>query len=99
MNAKMIKQIQDDYREILSSNAGKRVLGGIFDICGLTSTHLLGEFQQGRRSVAAMVANTIREINPYGVAECIKAHDDFVKEYPEDERRDDTEPYSYSDDE
>ena len=49
--------------------------------------------------MAAMVANTIREINPYGVAECIKAHDDFVKEYPEDERRDDTEPYSYSDDE
>lgn len=96
MNAKMIKQIQNDYREILSSDAGKRVLGGIFDICGLTSAQPMGEFRQGRRSVAAMIANTIRGINPYGVAECIKAYDEFMKEYPDDERRNDAEPYEFT---
>ncbi len=92
----MRNQMNKYYEEILSSDAGKRVLGGIFYQCGLTSAQPMGEFKQGRRSVAAMIANTVREVNPYGVAECIKAHDEFMKEYADDERRNDAEPYEFT---
>ena len=81
MNAKIIKQIHDDYREILSSNAGKRVLGGI--ICRGGQIHFagkLGDFQQGRRSVVIQIMNTIHAVDPYGTAGCLKAYEDLLKE-------------------
>lgn len=95
MNAKMIKQIQDDYREILSSDAGKRVIGGIFHLCKLQVVTRMDEHYQGRRNVALQIANIIYEINPYSVIDCMKAYEDLMKEYPDDERRNDAEPYEF----
>ncbi len=95
MNELARKQIQDDYREILSSDAGKRVLGGIFYGGRLTTTGCLSDYLQGERSLASRIANTVYEVNPYGVADCLTAYEEFMKEYPNDERRDNTEPYDY----
>ena len=95
MNAKMIKQIQDDYREILSSNAGKRVLGGIFYRGRLNGVGLHTDYTQGKRDLVAEIANIIYEVNPYSVIDCMKAYDDLMKEYPDDERRNDAEPYEF----
>ena len=55
------------------------------------------DYWQGRRDLAVEIANTVYEASPYGVIECMKAYEDFLKEHPNDERRDDTEPYDYSD--
>ena len=98
MNELARKRIHDDYREILSSDAGMRVLGGIFRRCRLKTALPLEDFYQGRRSVAMQIANTIYEVNPYGVADCMTAYEEFMKEYPDDERRDDGNPYRFYDD-
>ena len=96
MNKLAVKQIHEDYREILSSDAGKRVLGGIFHRGRLRGVGLNTDYWQGRRDLAVEIANTVYEASPYGVIECMKAYEDFLKEYSDDERRDDTEPYDYS---
>ena len=95
MNEAAKRVIHDDYREILSRDAGMRILGGIFRLGGLQSTGQQTEYQQGRRDIALMVANTVFEVNPYGVADCITAYEDFVKEYADDERRTDDWDYDY----
>lgn len=91
MNELARKQIHDDYREILSSEAGMRVLGGIFYRGGLMKTSYLIDYQQGRRSLAMEIANTIYEVNPYGVADCLTAYEDFMKEHPDNGRPDNNE--------
>ena len=97
MNDLAVKQMHEDYRQILSTDAGKRVLGGIFHRCGMWSTWLMTEYSQGLRDLGVKIANTVYEASPYGLIECRLAYEDFLKEYPENERRDDTEPYSYDD--
>lgn len=96
MNEAMIKQIQDDYREILSNEAGKRIFGGIFFAAGLTGTQELNAFYQGRRSVGIQIANTIRMLDPRLVGECEMAYVEMRRNY-EDERDngDDTGNYDY----
>ena len=81
MNKTLKKQIQDDYREILRSDAGKRVLGGIFFAGRINGCEVMTEFWQGRRSLAVQTANTLTEIDPYGVAECLKAYSDMLEMY------------------
>ena len=98
MNDLAVKQIHEDYRQILSTDAGKRVLGGIFHRGRVRGVGLSTDYWQGRRDLAVELANTVYEASPYGVIECMIAYEDFMKEYPEDERRDDTEPYSYDSD-
>ncbi len=93
MNELAKRQIQDDYRKILRSEAGMRVLGGIFYRGLLTRPGFLTEYQQGQRSLVMQIANTIYEVNPYGVADCLTAYEEFMKEYAEDERRDNTDDY------
>ena len=93
MNESARKKIHEDYREVLSSEAGKRILGGIFYECRLTYPGMLNEFQQGRRSIAVQIENTIREVNPYGLADCLTAYEDFMKEYRDDERRDNADTF------
>ena len=96
MNDLARKQIHDDYREVLSSEAGMRVLGGIFVRERLKGTRIFDAYTHGRRDVAVDIANTVYEVNPYGVADCLTAYEDFIKEHSDNERRDDTEPYEYS---
>ena len=96
MNKVAQEQIHRDYREILSSEAGMRVLGGIFVRGRLTGTGCMNDYQQGRRDLTVEIANTVYEVNPYGVADCLTAYEEFIKEHSDDERRDDTEPYEYS---
>ena len=95
MNELAKKQIHDDYREVLSSEAGMRVLGGIFVRGRLTGTGCMNDYQQGRRDLTVVIANTVYEVNPYGVADCLIAYEEFIKEHSDNERRDDTEPYEY----
>lgn len=99
MNKLAQEQIHKDYNEILSSEAGMRVLGGIFVRERLRGTRIFDAYTHGRRDVAIEIANAVYEVNPYGVADCLTAYEEFIKEYPEDERRDDTEPYPYNYDE
>lgn len=81
MNALAVKQIHEDYRQILSTDAGKRVLGGIIVRGGqIHFAGKLGDFQQGRRSVIIQIMNTIHEVDPYGAADCVKAYEDLLKE-------------------
>ena len=96
MNELAEKQIHDDYREILSSEAGMRVLGGILLLGRINGYEQMNDYQQGRRSIAVQIANTIYKVNPYGIADCMTAYEDFMKENADDERRDDTDPYEYS---
>ena len=96
MNELAKKQIHDDYREVLSSEAGMRVLGGIFIRGRLTGTGCMNDYHQGRRDLTVEIANTVYEVNPYGVADCLTAYEEFIKEHSDNERRDDTEPYEYS---
>ena len=96
MNKLMAKQIRDDYGEILSTDAGKRVLGGIFFTAGLNSpVSVMNDFQLGRHDLALQIANTVREINIYGAAECDKAFADFKKGFEEDGRTDDSDTGEY----
>ena len=96
MNKLAQEQIHKDYREILSSDAGMRVLGGIFVRERLRGTRIFDAYTHGRRDVAIDIANAVYEVTPYGVADCLTAYEEFIKEYSEDERRDDTEPYIYT---
>ena len=48
MNELARKQIHEDYREILSSDAGKRVLGGIFYRGRINGVGLMTDYLQGK---------------------------------------------------
>lgn len=70
MTEQFKKQVLDDFKEVLSTEAGKRVFGHIFSIAGLNRTGLKNEYAQGIHDLALTIANTVREFNPYSVAEC-----------------------------
>ena len=95
MNELAVKQIHEDYMQVLSTDAGKRVLGGIFHRGRLNGVGLCTDYSQGMRDLAVKIANTVHEASPYGVIESMKAYEDFLKEHSEDERRDDTEPFTH----
>ena len=96
MNKLMAKQLHDDYGEILSTDAGKRVLGGILFAAGLNNpVSVMDDFQRGRHDLALLIANTIREVNIYGVAECNKVFADFRKGFDDDGRADDSDAGDY----
>ncbi len=96
MNKLMAKQIRNDYAEILQSEAGRRVLGGIFFTAGLNSpVSVKNEFQLGRHDLALQIANTVREVDDYGVAECDKAFADFRKGFDDDGRNNDSNTGDY----
>lgn len=96
MNALMSKQIREDYREILQSEAGKRVLGGIFFAGGLNNAvSVMNDFQRGKHDLALQISNTVKEVNIYGAAECEKAFADFRKGFEDSGRADyDTGEYA-----
>lgn len=93
MNELARKQIQEDYRAVLNTEAGMRVLGGILNAGKINRVGYFTDYQQGERGLAVQIENTIYEVNPYGVADCMTAYEDFIKEYSDDERRDDTDDY------
>ena len=80
MNDRMTKQIHEDYREILSTDAGKRTFGGIFFAARMNDVNLMTDFIQGRRSMGQSIANTIREVDPCLLGECEKAYEEMIKE-------------------
>ena len=97
MNDLVKKRIHEDYREILSSEAGMRVLGGIFVRGGLMRyVGGMKDIQKGMHDLSLSIASTVLEVNPYGVADCLTAYEEFIKEHSDNERRDDTEPYNYA---
>ena len=86
MNELIKKQIHDDYKEVLSTDAGKRIVGGIFYKSGLNSPGLKSEYYQGVRDFALVIANTIREIDPHLIADCEKAYKDFERRFDDADR-------------
>jgi hypothetical protein len=80
---------QKDLQDVLSSEAGRRAIGGIFHDCGLWEAPFCGEgstaqaFTDGRRAVAVEIANRIREIDPMLVARCEIEHRNFELEWEE----------------
>lgn len=91
------KRIHDDYRELLKTEYGMRVLGGIFRCAGLSKpVSAMNEAVRGMHDLAQAIANTVYEVNPYGVADCLTAYDEFIKECGNDERGDNTEFYGYA---
>ena len=75
------KQIQDDYSEILSNEAGRRIFGGIFCNSGLNNPGVKNEYYQGVRDLALVIANTIREIDPHLISECEIAYTNFLRSF------------------
>ena len=87
--ALMKQQILLDYREVLSTDAGRRVFGGIFHACGLNAVGFQADaataaYMKGMHDAALRIANTIREINPHGVGECEAAYREFLERSKED---------------
>ena len=76
----MRKQILKDYEEILNTDAGRRILGGIFYAARLNNPGPLNDYMQGRRDMALTIANTIREISPHSLANCEISYQNFKKE-------------------
>ena len=78
------KQVLDDVSEVLSTEAGRRVFGGLFHACDLNSITLSESpaamaYQQGMRAAALIVANRIRQIDPRLVGECDLAWSEFLR--------------------
>ena len=90
------QQTLTDYREVLSTDAGRRVFGGIFHACGLNAVGLQADaatsaYVKGLHDAALRIANTIREIDPHGVGECEAAYREFLERSKEDGDREDKE--------
>ena len=81
MNELMRRQILKDYEEILQSEAGRRIFGGIFHAARLNNPGPLNDYMQGRRDLGLAIANTVREVNPHTLANCEIAYSNFVKEF------------------
>ena len=79
MNDLAKEQVHKDYKEILSTDAGKRIIGGIFFAAGLNNPGVKSDYYQGVRDLALVIENTLREINPHLIADCEIAYTDFVK--------------------
>lgn len=76
--------IDKDYETVLSTEAGRRVFGGLFHACDLNSITLSESpaamaYQQGMRAAALIVANRIRQIDPRLVGECDLAWSEFLR--------------------
>mgnify|MGYP006989061529 CR=1 FL=1 len=89
MNKLIKQQILADYKELLSSEAGKRTLGGIFYAAGLNEpggwVPEAAAYRAGRRGLGLMSANTLREANPFGVANCEVAYQNMIETYERSE--------------
>ncbi|MBQ9526714.1 MAG: hypothetical protein IJR68_03810 [Fretibacterium sp.] len=91
MNRLMKQQILADYKEVLSSEAGRRVLGGIFDAAhlnepiGWPGDERTAGYDAGRRDLALRVANTLREIDPLAPALCDVAWAEMKKTFERSE--------------
>ena len=81
MNELMRKQILKDHEEILNTDAGRRVLGGIFYAARLNNPGPLSDYMQGRRDMALTIANTVREVSPHSLANCEISYQNFIKEF------------------
>ena len=79
------KQIYDDYKKVLSTEAGKRVFGGILILGEVNIPGLKNEYQQGFRDFAVTISNTIRAIDPVLVAKCEIAYNNFIKSFSSNE--------------
>jgi hypothetical protein len=61
---------------VLSIEAGRRVVGGIFHECGLWNAIFCGEgiaaasYREGMRAAAVCLVSRIREIDPMLIAQC-----------------------------
>ena len=82
------KQIQDDCKTILSTQEGQRFFGSIFHAAKLNLPGRRDEYYQGVRDCALMIANTIREVNPFYLTQCEIAYAELQRRYEEDGRAD-----------
>ena len=87
------RQILEDYREVLASEAGKRVFGGIFHLATLNRVELRNDYAQGYYSLGLAIANTVRQADPLGVAKCEIAYKNFEENF-KDDGRNNTESYT-----
>ena len=71
----------EDYKKVLATDEGQRIFGGIFSITRLNRIEVRNEYSQGLFSMGLMIANTIREVDPFGVAKCEIAYKKFKEMY------------------
>jgi hypothetical protein len=83
--------VMKDLKEVLSTPAGKRIIGEILK-CSLLSegSYIAGSFdatayREGIRYIGLMTANSIREIDPCLIGECEKAYEEQRKLFEEAE--------------
>ena len=81
------KAIYDDYKKVLSTEAGKRVFGGIFEFAQINISGIKNEYQQGLRDLAVTIANTIRHIDPHLIAECEIAYANLLRSLKNERER------------
>ena len=96
MNKLKQQEILDDYREVLSFEVGKRVLGGIFHLAGLNNVERRSDYAQGWNGLGLAIANTVRRADPLGVARCEIAYKNFEENF-KDDGRDNAESYTGAD--
>ena len=75
-----------DYREVLSTEAGRRVLGALFFIGNIfgaefNSSSEGAAYMQGQRAAVMSVVNVLREIDPRLVGECEIAYREFERRF------------------
>ena len=90
------QQTLTDYREVLSTDAGRRVFGGIFHACGLNAVGFQTDaataaYMKGMHDAALRIANTIREFDSREIGECEAAYREFLERSKEDGDREDKE--------
>ena len=90
------QQMLMDYREVLSTDAGRRVFGGIFHACGLSAVGFQADaataaYMKGMHDAALRIANTIRELDPREIGKCEAAYREFLERSKEDGDREDKE--------
>ena len=81
--------LQNDLKEVLSTEFGRRIVGSIFHLCRkdagtlAVSSFAHTAFQEGMRAVAVILSGDIREIDPHLVADCEVAYAKFVQRFTE----------------
>lgn len=82
----------NDLREVLSTEAGRRIVGGIFYICGKDAgclnvdSFVATAYREGMRAVANAVANDLRAVDPRLIVECEMAYERFLEQYEEEKK-------------
>jgi hypothetical protein len=88
--------LKADFKEVLSTSAGRRVFGSIFDDLEIdeetfSTNELSMAWRSGMRSAGLRVTKRVRDADPRLVAECCIEYQDFARSFYDKEEEDDND--------